>query len=131
MHRVNAVLLAVLTIATLGGAHQEEDLKIERQRLIAYDMGALENASITIDKVIIPAGQTFDMHTHYDYHEFIWVMEGELTVNVLPAEGVEPTRIYLVRGDTDIAPVNTVHGGFTEKGAEVLVVKVFPKGRPQ
>jgi len=91
----------------------------------------LENASITIDNVSLPAGQTIDMHTHYDYHAFIWVMEGELTVNVLPAEEGESRTIYLGRGDTDIAPVNSTQGVSTEKGAEVLVVRVFPRGRPQ
>ena len=129
--RITTVLLTVLVIAVLGDARQEEAARVERQRLIAYEMGALENAFITIDKVSLPAGQIVDKHTHHDYHEFVWVLEGELTGYVLPADGAEPIEIYLKRGDTDIAPVNTVHGGSTEKGAEVLVVKVFPNRRLQ
>ena len=125
MNRVTGMLLAVLMIAVLGGACQKEEARIERQPLIAYDLGTLENASITIDEVSLPAGLTVGKHEHANYHEFVWIMEGDLTVNELPSEGTEPRTKYLKKGDTDIAPVNTVHSGSTDKGAKVLVVKIF------
>ena len=125
MNRVTAVLLAVLMMAVLGCARQKEEARFERQALIAYDLGTLENASITIDVVSLPAGQKVDKHKHTNYHEFIWIMEGELTVNEFPAEGAEPTKKYLKKGDTDIAPINTVHSGTTDAGVKVLLVKIF------
>jgi len=125
MNRVTAVFLAVLIMAVLGCARQKEEAKFERQALIAYDLGTLENASITIDVVSLPAGQKADKHKHTNYHEFVWIMEGELTVNEFPADGAEPIKKYLKKGDTDIAPINTVHSGTTDTGVKVLLVKIF------
>ena len=125
MKGATAVLLAVLTMAVFGCARQKEEAMIERQALIAYDLGTLENAYITIDEVTLPPGQAADKHQHTDYHEFVWIMEGELTVDEFPAEGTEPTEKYLKKGDTDIAPINTVHSGSTDNGVKVLIVKIF------
>ena len=125
MNRVTAILLTVLMMALLGCARQKEEAGIERQALIAYDLGTLEDAYIAIDVVSLPAGQAVDKHKHTNYHEFVWIMEGKLTVNEFPAEGTEPTIKYLKKGDTDIAPINTVHSGTTDEGVKVLVVKIF------
>ena len=125
MRSVTMVLLAVLTTVVLGCSQQKEAAGIERQALIAYELGNLEDAFITIDVVTLPAGQAADKHEHTDYHEFVWIMEGELTVNEFPPEGTEPKTKYLKEGDTDIAPINTVHSGSTDNGVKVLLVKIF------
>lgn len=91
----------------MGGSKWDGAPQIPGTKLVLHALGDRTDGQLTFAEVTFPVGQRPWFHTHHGEDEGFYIIEGQLTVTVLDAEGNRHTMVTnpgeLVWGPKDFA----------------------------